>query len=117
MSRLVYNPIFAVITSILVTFLCVSLFLNSREIRQSQSHISFLEKNVEQEEQKTKLLEEKLAQAKSPEQKEAAIRNQLLMQKPGEYIVQIPDMTVPSPTPSVAPQPLSPWQQWKKLLF
>jgi hypothetical protein len=45
--------------------------------------------------------------------KETVIRDQLLYQKPGEIVLQLPPIDV-SPTPIITPTPSpSPWQAWR----
>lgn len=62
-------------------------------------------------------LERQAQEATSSLAQERIIRNELLMQKPDEIIVQLPAVeeirlsnTEPSPTPT-------PWQAWRELLF
>ncbi|MCA9370170.1 MAG: hypothetical protein H6774_00095 [Pseudomonadales bacterium] len=74
---------------------------------------------LEQENEKIakEILEAQVAQPAPQENefaKEAAMRNELLLQKPGEVVVQL-DVS-PRPQPSVVPSPTpKPIEEWKKV--
>lgn len=66
--------------------------------------------------QEVAVLEKKLEAANHPISQEKVIRNELLLQKPGEYIFQIPEITVEE-TAATQQEETTPWQEWKKVLF
>lgn len=61
-------------------------------------------------------LEQKKAYSQTQFAKERIIRNELLLQKPGEFVIQLPENlpAPPSPSPSPSPEPI---EEWKHLLF
>ncbi len=117
MRRLLSSPLAYILSALFVVILCISLYFNQREIRQSTHQLSKLEREVSIMADEVTELERETQVATSTAAKEKIFRNELLMQKPGEYIVQVPDLPIPSPMPKVIVKPLKPWQQWKKLLF
>jgi cell division protein FtsB len=104
------------IISVLCLTLWVSFYLNSREISKSMGSLQKIEDRISQHQNEVSDLEKKLEQVKKDQSQEAIIRNELLMQKPGEYIVQIPEVVV---TPDVASEQKSvksAWEQWQEVL-
>jgi hypothetical protein len=116
MQRILFHPITALFVTGVAVLLWISFYLNGREISQSSGIIHELEQKVYQQEQDVKSLEEKVTKAKSPLTQEEIIRDQLLMQKPGEYVVQIPDLPEPVEEVKTVSTPLTPWEQWQELL-
>jgi len=105
-----------VLTIISVVF-SISLYKSAQKTRYSTQNLQSLEEKISQMEQETIALEETLVAAQQPFNQEKIIRDELLMKKPGEYIVQIPDdLTYVKKT--LAQTELSkPWEEWKELLF
>lgn len=61
-------------------------------------------------------LEDKIEAAEDPAVLEEKARNELLMQKEGEYIIEIPNLATESGQ-SETPEVRSPQQEWQTLLF
>jgi hypothetical protein len=115
--RILYSPLVAVIITIIVGIICTSLYMNAYRIQQSEHSVTKLEVEVASAEAKLAIIESTAQMSTSSTAKERLIREQLLLQRPGEFIVQLPDLPVPSPTPVTPPAAVRPWQQWKELLF
>jgi cell division protein FtsB len=116
MRSLWKHPFTILVIFVLAVGFWISLWANSREIRQSLGIVSQLEGQIDTAEHVNQILKERLEQSKSAEAQEVMIRNELVMQKPGEYVVQLPDLPLPSPTVITPPSHPSPWQQWRQLL-
>jgi hypothetical protein len=114
--RILYSPLVATVITIIAGILCVSLYINALRIRQSSTSVAKLEQEVSLIEEKVSAIEGKAQVATSSTEKERLFREELLLQKPNEYIVQIPDLPIPSPSPILQPIAERPWVQWKKLL-
>jgi cell division protein FtsB len=56
------------------------------------------------------------SQSSNPFYKEKVARDQLLWQKPGEIVVQLPPIS-PTPTQLTRTDTQTPWEAWKKLLL
>ncbi len=116
-SRFIYHPFVLILVTLLAIGLWISFLFNGRELQQSSSQIQTLQTEVAKNEQEVASLEAQLNTAKSNFSQEAIIRNELLMQKPGEYIVQMPDLPTEARENQTSTSRLSPWQQWKALLL
>lgn len=68
-------------------------------------------------EQSVTALAEQSQTASSSNQVEQIIRDQLLMQKPGEIVVQLPPLDSTSQTQIPTPEVHSPLSEWFQLLF
>ncbi len=117
MRKILYHPLVIAIITLLTGILCFSLYINSFQLKESSTKVSLLQADVEKHQKEANTLQQKLENAKSSTAKEGIIRDQLLMQKPGEFVVQLPDLPVSSPKHSSDAQSLSPWQEWQRLLF
>ncbi len=115
--RILYSPLAALIITGIVGVICVSLYMNGRRIQQSALTVQKMEVEVASIEAKVNLVERNALEATSSTAKERIFRDELLLQKPGEFIVQIPDQPLPSVKPTQTVTSLRPWQQWQQLLF
>lgn len=115
--RILYSPLAALLFTVIAGVICVSLYMNGRRIQQSAATVQKMEQEVASIEAKVNLVESSALEATSAAAKERIFRNELLLQRPHEYIVQVPDQPLPSPDASPTATSLTPWQEWKKLLF
>lgn len=115
MNKILSNPIiFVLITSLFVVFF-FSLRKNEEKIKISTQSINSLQNEVKNIEAEISDAETKLTQAQSPLNKEKILRDQLLMQKEGEYVLQIPSLEKKEVKTEIIVS--SPWEEWKKLIF
>src|SRR5579859_1088600 len=117
LGKIVYSKAAIVLATIVTILVCLSLYLNSRALGgHSQDSLKTLQAQLDNEKTQVSQLQQVLTDAKSSYAKEKIIRDQLLMQKPGEYVVQLPDL--PTLSLSLAPTAkiLSPWEKWKIVL-
>lgn len=94
-----------------------SLASNLHRTRSSTEHLSVLEQEIAEMASEVSELEQRASKAQSQEAQEKIIRDELLMQKEGEVIVQLPEINkndLPLPSPSPSP---TPWEEWKELLL
>lgn len=118
MKQLIYNPLVAIIFTIVTAVITFSLYRNTQEIKKSTQSIQILEDQIEKKEANIDHLENQLDQSSSEFTQEKIIRNELLLQKEGEYIVQIADQA----DDQIAQQAekinnKTPWQEWKELIL
>lgn len=117
MQKLLYQPLVVAIITLVTIVLCISLYISTFQLRGSSQRVAILKTEVEKQHTLTENLAAKFQVAQTPYAQEVIIRDQLLMQKPGEYVVQVPNLApVVVHDTSVLPTP-SPWEAWKKLLF
>lgn len=117
MLRALSHPITLVVFTILSIIFFLSLEKTGNKREQSAQIISVLEDEKAALSREVALLERETLAASSSINTERLVRNELLVQKEGEYVVQIPDIEIVSEQlENVEPTP-EPWQQWKDLLF
>ncbi len=116
MYRLLNSRITALILTLVAAAVCISLYMNSRELKEPTSRLESLRSQVIEENRSLEVLQQHVSASQSGYIKEQVIRDQLLMQKPGEYVIQVPDLPAASgEVVQVAPKK-SPWEQWLTVL-
>jgi len=117
MQRLLSHPITIVLFTVLALIFFISLDKNTQTAKHSATTLHGLETQNNALESDVQQLEKEVMTAQTNLAKEKIIRNELLLQKPGEFIVQLPPeaksetierKTIPAETP---------WQAWKKILL
>lgn len=115
--RLLYHPLTILATTLLAVIFALSLYTSRQKMRTSTEQISVLEQEVDQMANEVYQLNYQVQTATSSAAQEKIIRDELLMQKQGEIIVQLPpidEVKLPTSSPSPSPEP---WQQWRDLLL
>lgn len=114
MKRLFLHPL----AIVLITFICFLIFFSLKKTSQkaviSNKNIQVLEQEIDQLEQFIISNQNKLYQSEQDFAKEKILRDQLLMQKDGEIIIQLPieDLEVGKKDKQLA---VKPWEEWRKL--
>jgi len=117
MSKIIFNPISFIGITIISIIFSISLYKSAKKTSYSAENLKKLEQEVLKTKTEVEALEVAIEESRQPFAKEKIIRNELLMKKPGEYVIQIPDELV-AKTQSIAEvKILSPWEEWQKLLF
>lgn len=112
----IFHPLAVITLTIVSIILVYSLQTNTKEIKKSTERIDILDQENQKLATEIFQLEEQLEQARSDFLKEKIVRNELLLQKPGEYIVQI-DIPATSSAQKNIDSELTPWQKWQQVLF
>ncbi len=117
MQRLLSHPLTIALFTALAIIFYVSLDKSAQTVQSSSSTLLKLEEQNKKLGTEVAKLEEQVETAQTGLSKEKIIRNELLLQKPGEYVVQLPDGIV-QPEPVAEPDVQeSPWEAWKKVLL
>lgn len=107
-------------TIILATFITIAFFLSSqnsiKNYQKTSTNINYIENENKDLSTTIQNLEAKKQFTESDFAKEKIIRDELLLQKPGEIILQLPSNLPPEPSPSPSPSP-KPVEEWKKVFF
>ena len=116
MKKLLAHPLVILSITIFVILFVISLQKTAQKSNVATENVRLLEENnqllIDQIEQEKDALE----YANTDLSKEKIIRNELLMQKPGEYVIQIPnDVVIDQQSGEVQQQ--SAWDEWQQLLF
>jgi type II secretory pathway pseudopilin PulG len=117
MRSLLEHPLVIVIITVVAGIFMFSLYVSSNRGRSGEETLSSLEQSVTNQQERVRTLEEQAQLSKDPFVQEKIQRDERLLQKPGEIVLQLPPLTVASPTPEPKPTPDTPWQEWKQLLF
>jgi hypothetical protein len=117
LSKVLFHPLTAVFLTVLALGLSISFLWSAQQLKKSDLIMEQALEETQKARQEFDAVASQAALAQDPVSKERIIRDQLLMQKPGEVVVQLPDLEVPSPEPSPSAVPITPWEEWKKLLF
>lgn len=116
MRKMLFHPLGVVI----VTLCALVLFhwtVQTRKPINSQA-VELLEAEIQRETEAVAALESKTAASDPEFEKEKTIRNELLMQKDGEIILELPpDLSSTTTEDVVHSEQQQPWDQWKALLF
>lgn len=121
MKQLIFHPLVVIVFTIVSIVITFSLYSNAKEINSSTSTIKVLEDQVDVEKEKVDNLKIKLEQASQDFTQEKIVRDELLLQKPGEYIVQISKDNNHTQTDkqktehSKTDKPA--WQEWWEMVF
>jgi cell division protein FtsB len=115
MSKWLYHPLAVIVFTIVITWLYASLLRTENQMRISTESVTVLDQEVNKIASEVSNLENTLLYAKSDSAQEQKIRDELLMKKPGEYVIQLP-ITTKTEQPTINSSKPSAWQEWQKLL-
>lgn len=117
MRTLLEHPVIIVLITIVAGIFMFSLYVSSGRRQSGGETLQSLEDSVERQQQRVQSLEEQAQLSRDPFVQEKIQRDERLLQKPEDIVLQLPPLTVPSPTPEPTAVPSPPWQEWKQLLF
>lgn len=117
MQKLLTHPLTLIICTALTIVFFISLEQSNQTVKTSITNLQALEEQNTELAAEVGALETQVAAAQTNLAKEKIIRNELLLQKEGEYVVQLPpeDMEVASEV--TADEAKTPWEAWKAVLF
>ena len=92
MPSWIQSPLFAVFVTIISIFLLLSLLQTDAKLEETAGIRDSLREEVEELRDEVAHIQIETQIATSSATQEKVIRNELLLQKPGEYIVQLPSM-------------------------
>lgn len=116
MINLLKHPVVALLITIFAVLYYLSLDSSAQKATVSSNTVEELEQEVNQMSNEVAVLEKKLDTANHPITQEKVIRNELLLQKPGEYVLQLPPIEVKE-TPPPTVEKKTPWEEWQAVLF
>lgn len=116
MRHFLFHPLTVLILTGVTVVLAVSAYRLGQKNRTSTEYLGVLEQEMDKISSEVFHLQHQAAEAADPITKEKIIRNELLMQRPGEVVVEVPQAPAESTVASSAAE-LTPAQQWWQLLF
>lgn len=111
MKRLLYHPLTAILITALVIYFIISLRSNLKKLEISRQNLSNIQQDVAQLSEEVESQKQTLNQAQQPLAKEKLARDELLLKKSGEYVIDLPDiiLTELESEPSPSPRPIEKW--------
>jgi cell division protein FtsB len=117
MQRLLAHPITIVAITVLTILFFTSLDKNSQTAQTSIKNLQALDQQTKSLETEVKNLESQVQSAQTNLSKEKIIRNELLLQKEGEFVVQLPaDLGAVKMEEAQVKQETA-WEGWKKVFM
>ena len=114
MRKILFSPVFIILFSLVIGLILISLYRQSFDLKGNRQELLNLQNKKQGLADDLANLEEKLKQESYNQEK--IIRDQLLMQKADEYVVKI-ELEEVAPAESRVTTKLSPWEEWRKVLF
>ncbi len=111
------HPLIVVGITLVAGLIYLSLQRGGAAAQQSALRVQQERERVAEMESTNNQLLQQLEQANTPLAKEKMIRNQLLMQKEGEYVVQLVMDPRATPAPAEPKPQQTPLDAWKKLIL
>lgn len=111
------NPVTAILFTIVAILSIVSMRQSLQPIAEGQADLERLQNDKTQLQARIIAAEQQLEAAQTPFYQEKKLRDEFLLQREGEIIILLPDVSplpLPEPTPSPSP---SAWEEWQSLLF
>lgn len=116
MFKLLAHPLVAVGMTILAVLFVLSLRKTAQKSEVASQNVAVLEQKITDLSRELEEEQKALEYDSSDFAREKILRNDLLLQKPGEYILQIPDENLVQNNTETA-STKTPWEEWKALLF
>ncbi len=117
MQQILKHPLTLISALIFTLFLLFSLDKSAHKATTSSAYVMTLEKERDSIAAEVTALQKKYADTQTQFTQEKILRDELLLQKKDEVIIQLPQVVVPAETAPVAQTEQSAWQQWKEVLF
>lgn len=117
LKSLFFNPVAVVVIAIFVGLLVFSMRVSLLPIFKSEQSIAQLEREKEGRAALLRATQEELNLSQQPFYQEKKLRDELLLQLPGEEVIMLPPISpIPYTPPSPPPTP-TPWQAWQEFFF
>lgn len=117
MRKLLNHPLTVLAFIFLSALYSFSLYKTTQKSSVSQDTSTALAQEIEGITLENEKLEKQLEQANTPLAQEKIARNELLLQKPGERVIQISEKKTTTEPQQQNSQKLTVWEQWQEVLF
>lgn len=116
MNKIFFNPLTFGAVLLVASLVGLSLHQTGKKANTAQQQLEHLEKNLQ--DLKNAIAEKTIEASRSAEPfvKEKIARDQLLWQKPGEVVIELP-ATTPSPKAATTQPTQTPLQAWQEVLL
>lgn len=123
MLRIIFHPVILIIFTLVSIFFSFSLYQSAQKTKISSESLQLLQQEIENAKAEQEKLELALRESESSVTKERIIRDELLMKRPGEYVIQLPDIPEQGKLSASAESSAdswyssSIWKEWQQILF
>lgn len=111
------HPISAILITIVAVLTIISMRQSLEPITDAEQGLYRLEQEKQRLQEEIVAEKQKLEAASQPFYQEKKLRDELLLQKPDEIVIMMPEVTPIPRTPSPTPKIASPWEEWQQVLF
>lgn len=115
MKKFLAHPLVILALTLFAVLFVISLQKTAQKSQVASENVRLLEEKTQQLSDQIEQEKQALENSSSGLSKEKILRDELLLQKPGEYIIQIPDDKILEA--NVAEAQKTPWEEWQELLF
>lgn len=116
MKKFFSHPLVIAAATLFGILFIISLQKTAQKGRVASENVAVMEAQIDTLTGQIKQQQQALEYESSPLAQEKILRNELLLQRPGEYVIQIPDEQALVQGETNA-QLITPWEKWKELLF
>ncbi len=116
LQKYLNNHLVALFLTIIAIIFIISLRQNLQKIEVSQKNVGKLEQQVQKLETEIENKQTRLEKAQQPLAKEKIARDELLLQKDNELVVQLPEIIIKAEEKQ-APEEKTSWEKWQEVLF
>lgn len=117
LPKLLFHPLTALGVTVVAGLFMGSLYSTWQRSLQTTQRLEELDRQLERSNAEVMQLQTQLQATSQAQTKDKLIRNTLLMQKPGEYVVQVPLPNTPDETSNSITTTMTPWEEWQKLVL
>jgi cell division protein FtsB len=116
MKSLLFHPLTLVAYTVLIVFIIISMHQTVDQIQQSTETTSILDQEIQEIATEVSQLELAVEVAQSDLTKEQIARDELLLKKDGEIVLQLPKIELPTQR-TASHSAKTPRQEWWELVF
>ncbi|OGJ37577.1 MAG: hypothetical protein A2383_00980 [Candidatus Pacebacteria bacterium RIFOXYB1_FULL_39_46] len=116
MNKIISHPLVIVVLTVLAVLFIFSLRKTAQKSQIAIENVAILEESIQDLANQIEKERELIDYSNTDLAKEKILRDELLLQKPGEYVLQIPDDETLLIEDTIAKQK-TPWEEWRAVLF
>lgn len=117
MRTLLSHPLVIIVLSVIALSSIISFFVSSRSSKTGAETLDALDTSLARQQERVTELELQAKLSNDPFIQEKIRRDERLLQREGEVVLQLPVVTAIPTIPEPTPTPLSIWQEWKQLFL
>lgn len=116
-SRIIFHPLTAVVLTIIGLFILMQNHQRLKRLDIARQNIQQAEQEVEAAEEELLQVETALEEAQEPLAQETLLRDSLLMQREGELVIKLPEISIVEEEAEREQIDEGNWQAWMEVVF